>query len=430
MVVLIQRPDEGEPPGYFAPQECNRLRLYPEVELLVFEIAKFAGRAQLGGPLGRRKIVATIEKDTHMPFILPNYFKKIDKIFGIFVIFPTIISIVYFGLLASDVYISESRYVVRSPEKASGSALGMVLASAGFANASEEANAAKSFVESRDSLRAINKGDAFKKAYVGGNISFIDRFYGSSFEDLYKYYMKRVKVEDDVVTSISTLTVRAYTAEDAYRINEQLLEMAEQTINRMNLRGRRDMIRFAQVEVDDAQDRAGRAGVTLAAFRSREGVVDPELQATTQMTMIAKLQDEVIATRTQLSQLRAFTPLNPQISSLENRSESLQQEIRKLMSGLTDGDRSLAVNAVKYQKLFLEQQFADKQLAAALASLQEARNEARRQQVYVERIALPNKPDAPLEPRRLRGVFATIALGLVAWGIASMLVAGVKEHAQ
>jgi capsular polysaccharide transport system permease protein len=85
---------------------------------------------------------------------------------------------------------------------------------------------------------------------------------------------------------------------------------------------------------------------------------------------------------------------------------------------------------VQYQKYFLEQQFADKQLTAALASLQEAQNEARRQQVYVERIAMPNKPDAPLEPRRLRGIFATLALGLVGWGIASMLLAGIKEHAQ
>ena len=68
------------------------------------------------------------------------------------------------------------------------------------------------------------------------------------------------------------------------------------------------------------------------------------------------------------------------------------------------------------------------QLASALASLESARNEAQRQQVYLERIAQPSLPDVAQEPRRLRSIAATFILGLVAWGILSMLVAGVREH--
>ena len=65
-----------------------------------------------------------------------------------------------------------------------------------------------------------------------------------------------------------------------------------------------------------------------------------------------------------------------------------------------------------------------------MASLQEAQNEARRKQAYVERVSQPNLPDEALEPRRLRGILATFALGLVAWGILKMLFAGVREHAE
>lgn len=361
-------------------------------------------------------------------------FRKLDRLFVIFVIVPTLLSTIYFGLLASNIYISESRYVVRSPERPSSSGLGLVLAGAGFSNAGEEANAAKAFVESRGALTAINANGAFAKAFSRPEISVFDRFdplgWDGSFEDLFKYYTSRVRVENDVATGISSLSVRAYTAADAHRINEQLLQMSEQTINRMNQRGRDDMIRFAQLEVDEAQNRARQTGLALAAFRNREGVVDPEMQATAQMAMISKLQDEVISTQTQLNQLQAFTPRNPQIPVFENRLQSLQQAVRKEMGALAGGDRSLAGSAVQYQKLFLEKGFADKQLTSALASLQEARNEARRQQVYVERIAQPNLPDAALEPRRLRGILATLALGLVAWGVASMLMAGIKEHGQ
>jgi capsular polysaccharide transport system permease protein len=46
----------------------------------------------------------------------------------------------------------------------------------------------------------------------------------------------------------------------------------------------------------------------------------------------------------------------------------------------------------------------------------------------LERIVQPSRPDTALEPRRVRGVLATLGLGLIVWGVLTMLVAGVKEH--
>lgn len=364
----------------------------------------------------------------------PLIARKLDRLFVGLVLLPTLLSAIYFGFIASDVYTSEARFVVRSPESKTSTGLGLMLAGAGFNNAGEEANVAKAFVESRQALRTVNQEGAFANAYTRPAISVFDRFdplgFDGSFEKLYEYYVDKVLLESDVTTGILTLQVNAYTPNDAHAFNEKLLKISEQTINEMNRRGRGDLIRFAEREVSEAQERARAAGVALAAYRNREGVVDPEMQATAQMAMISKLQDEVIATEGQLSQLRQFTPRNPQIPVFENRLRSLQRAVRREMSALAGGDRSLAANAVQFEKLALEKEFADKQLTSALASLQEARNEARRQQVYVERIAEPSLPDTPLQPRRLRGILATLALGLVLWGVASMLRAGIREHAQ
>jgi capsular polysaccharide transport system permease protein len=136
----------------------------------------------------------------------------------------------------------------------------------------------------------------------------------------------------------------------------------------------------------------------------------------------------LFATRTLLLALRKFTPSNPQIEVYQTRASGLEQEIRDASSQVAGARTSLAGNAVEYQRLLLESQFADKQLASALTSLEEARNEARRKQVYIERIAQPSEPDRALEPQRVRGMVSTLALGLVAWGIASLLLAGVREH--
>lgn len=357
---------------------------------------------------------------------------KIRPLFIATVIIPTSLAVLYFGVFASDVYISESRFVVRSPDKPSTTGLGVLLKSTGFGNAGDEIYAAQGYVMSRDALHALNNNSAFVHAYAAPSVSFFNRFnalgFGGTFEDLYKYYETKVSVDQDTTSSIVTLNVRAYSAQDAQRFNEQLLEMAEATVNRLNTRGRQDLIRFAQQEVADAKKHSQDAALALSAYRNQEGVVDPEKQAAVQLQMISKLQDELIATRTQLRELRAFAPQNPQIEVLETRATGLSSEIAEQL-GLVAGDKkSLSSRAAQYQRLWLESQFADKQLASAMASLEEARNEARRKQAYVERIVQPNLPDEPLEPRRIRGIISTLILGLAAWGIFSMLIAGMLEH--
>jgi capsular polysaccharide transport system permease protein len=360
--------------------------------------------------------------------------RRPDLLFLVVVVVPVLASILYFGLLASDIYISESRFVVRAPEKPAPIGLGAILQSAGFSNATDEVSAAQSYAVSRDALRAINKGDTFEKAYTRPGISMVDRFnpfgLSGSFEELYRYFQSKVSIQNDAATSITTLTVRAYTPQDARRFNQELLELSEATVNRLNLRGREDLVRFAQSEVDQAKARATDAAVALAGYRKRSGIVDPEKQADAQMQMISNLQNQLIAGKTQLAQLEKYAPENPQIPVVRTQIAAVQQQIDQEEGKVTGNRRSLAGSAVQFQRLTVENDFATQQLAAALASLEQARNEARKKQAYVERIVEPNVPDSPMEPRRLRGIFTTLVLSLIAYGILRMLLAGVKEHAQ
>ena len=141
------------------------------------------------------------------------------------------------------------------------------------------------------------------------------------------------------------------------------------------------------------------------------------------MQMISKLQDQMIAAKTEIAQLDRYTPDNPRIPVVRTEMATIQRQIDSELGKVAGSRQSLAASTVQYQRLFLESQFADKQLAAAFASLEEARSEASRKQAYVERIVQPNLPDAPIEPRRLRGIFATFALSLIAYGILRMLLA-------
>lgn len=363
---------------------------------------------------------------------LKKRFSGINRLFLLTVVAPTVLATLYFGLMASDVYVSESRIVVRSPDRQVATGLGALLKGAGFSRAQDDSYTVRDYVLSRDALQEIDDTLAVGRAFASDTVDRVSRFGGldfdTSFEALHRYYQKKVDIQQDSASSITTLTVRAYTAQDAQSINQKLLELSEGLVNRLNERGRQDLISSAATEVADAEKKSKAAALALSVYRNAKGVVDPERQATVQLQQVAKLQDELIATKTQLAQLKAFTPQNPQIPALQTRASTLQAEMAAETTKVTGGALSLANKAAEYQRLALEREFADKQLASALASLEQARSEAQRKQVYIERIAQPSLPDIALEPRRLRSIVATFVLGLVAWGILSMLLAGVREH--
>lgn len=367
-----------------------------------------------------------------MKFMISEISGNLGYLFFIVVGVPVAAAAFYFGLLASDVFISESRFVVRSPEKPAASGLGLILKSAGFANAGDEMFAANEFLKSRDALAILNGKGQIASAYGSSDISLFDRFnplgWDGSFEALHRYFQKKIRVEQDSSSSVTTLTVRAYSADGAYRINQQLLERTEAVVNALNERGRLDLVRYAEREVREAEAAASQAAVALAAFRNRKGVIDPERQAAAQLQMISKLQDELIGAKGQLVQLAATVPDNPQVRLLGLRIAALTDEIDQQQENVAGANSSLSAVAIQYQRLLLGRELADRRLTSALNSLQEAKDEARRKQAYVERIVQPNKPDEPLEPRRARGVLATLALSLISWGVLRMLLAGVREH--
>ena len=363
---------------------------------------------------------------------LRKRFSRINRLFLLTVAAPTALAVVYFGLIASDVYQSESRFVVRSPDRQVAPGLGALLKGVGFSRAQDDSYTVHDYVLSRDALKEINDKLTIGKAFSSSAVDVVSRFGGldfdNSFEALHRYYQKKVEVQQDSASSITTLTVRAYTAQDAQSINQKLLELSEGLVNRMNERGRQDLIRSATSEVAEAETKSKAAALALSVYRNVKGVVDPERQATVQLQQVAKLQDELIATKTQLAQLRAFTPENSQIQALQLRAKTLQTEMDIETGKVTGGKRSLANKAADFQRLALERDFSDKQLASALSSLEAARNEAQRKQVYLERIVQPSLPDIAFEPRRLRGILATLVLGMICWGMLTILIAGVREH--
>ena len=360
-------------------------------------------------------------------------FARIDTIFWLTVAIPTVLAAVYFGLIASDVYISESRFVVRSPQRQAPTGLGALFTGTAFSRSQDDTYSVHDFVLSRDALKELDDQLAVRKAYSSNDADFINRFPGvdwdDSFEAFHRYYRKHVTIDYDTVSSITILRVRAFSGDNAKKINDLLLKMGERLVNNLNDRSRQDLIKTAEVEVAVGEEKVKQAAVALARFRTNQTVFDPDRQSTMQLQGVARLQDEVVATETQLNQIQRVSPTNPQVGALRNRVETLRRAIANETAKVAGAGASLTSKSGAFERLALEKTFAEKQLAGSLAALESAKSEALRKQLYLERLVQPNLPDKSAEPRRLRSVLMIFVLGLVAWGVISLLVASIKEHA-
>ena len=361
------------------------------------------------------------------------FWQRINKLFLATVVVPTALSSLYYGFIASGEYISDSSFVIYNPQQTNTGGFSSLLATAGLSHSSSGAYSVHDYILSRDALAELQRTLNYRQMVSNSRIDLFNRFGGilapySSFEELFDYYKKMVSDNIDTVSNISTLQVKAYTAQDAQRINANLLALGQNLVNRLNAQANEEGVRFYKQDVASAEAKVRAASLAMAAYRNKHGVFNPAPESALQLQLVSKLQDKLIAEQAQLAQLLSSTPSNPQAPLLRKGIEELKREITRQSAKVTGGSNSLASKASPYEQLVLNQTFAEKELAAAIAALEQARITAQKQQLFVEVIAKPSLPDKAMQPKRVRGVLAVLVVGLLLWGVLSVIIGGVKEH--
>jgi capsular polysaccharide transport system permease protein len=208
-----------------------------------------------------------------------------------------------------------------------------------------------------------------------------------------------------------------------------LLTYSEQLINELNERARSDALGTASRVVTRAEQRIAEIQTELTAYRVKQKMLDPKSASSGVLELIGQMNGAQANARTQLGELLNNSPNSPQIPLVKNRIASLDKliaEERAKLSGATD---SVVSALTEYERLSLQRELAEKALASAFTSLEAARLEAQRQQLYLETIAQPNLADYPLYPKRFVSFVMVLLSCLMVYGIAWLLVASAREHA-
>ena len=346
---------------------------------------------------------------------------------------PTLAAGVYYFAIASDLYLSEAKFIVRSPKQVQTSSIGALLQSTGLGRAADDTAVVQDFIMSRDAVRKLEQRNDLRAVFGRPEGDFVTRFPGillrRDFEALFRRYDHFVSVETDTSTGLTALRVKAYRPEDAQNVASALLSYSEQLVNELNDRARRDALDTAGREIDRAEEQIARIQSELTAYRVKQKMLDPKTASTGVLELIGQMNTAQATARAQLGELLKNSPNSPQIPLVKTRIASLDKLISEERAKLSGESNSVVATVSEYERLALERELAEKALASAFTSLEAARLEAQRQQLYLETIAQPNLADYPLYPKRMLSFAMVLTSCLLAYGIVWLLVVSAREHA-
>ena len=134
--------------------------------------------------------------------------------------------------------------------------------------------------------------------------------------------------------------------------------------------------------------------------------------------------------RAQRSQIASSAPSSPALPAIDGRIAAYESEIENARSKIAGNQNSLAPKVGVYEELNLKRELAAEELTHATAGLVAAESEARRQQLYLERIVPPSLPQEAREPKRIISILTVFAACLLAYAVGWLVWAGVREHRQ
>lgn len=351
------------------------------------------------------------------------------------VVLPTLLVAGYLYLFASDQYESEAHFLVRGVDAAPQPGIGVsqVISSVtGVSAGQNEAMSVADYLTSHDAVDRLRREDDLVGRFRRPDVDLLSRLGPAdpTPEALLSYYRRQIKVEYNTETGITVLTVHSFTPEDSYRITRKLLTLGEQRVNELNKRSYDDAIAVAQTQLVDAESALASNQAAMTHFRQSNADIDPQASGQAQIGLVTDLTGQLAGARAQLNAMRGvIDPSSPQYRALQRRVQALNAELAGQAGRLTGSSNTIAQDIGGYEGLKLRRDFLAKRYDAAASALQQARERALRQQLYVVRVVDANLPVKALYPQRIRLLATVFVSLLLLYSISWLIAAGVREHA-
>jgi len=345
---------------------------------------------------------------------------------------PTLVATIYFGLFASDVYVSESRFAIRSAKAgASATGLAAILSSPMVSGGGQDTTVVADYTHSQDMLQRVREKLDIAQHYSSSNVDMLSRLDDDATqEELLDYFKEHVLLLRDTSSDVLTLKVRAYHPEVARQLAELIIELNEDLVNTLSSRIEEDALQTARDEVERANKKVHLASAQITRFQNDNASLNPAAESSAILSMVTGIETKLIEARAELGEKRAYMQeSSPDVVTLKNRVNALSRQLRLEKGRVVGGEGTQMNNLIEsYQPLMLDQEMAQQQYASALTSLEVARIEAQRKKQYLITFIRPNLPDQALEPRRFNEIMTVMLFSFLLYMIGGLMWSALKDH--
>ncbi len=234
----------------------------------------------------------------------------------------------------------------------------------------------------------------------------------------------------DVISGNVYVSVRAFTPQDSLRLADAIIKESNMMFQKMNAEAQRDLVKVAEDNLKNTEDRVSAARGALQAFRSEHGVLSPDTVAQSSATIVDSMREQLGTALAQYDATLATSPQSPLLPVLRSQIDALKRQIAAAdLSQPTMVARITTPEALRrYQSLDTERQMAESVYSDALQLRQAAYLAARQQQSYLALFVQPRLAHDSLYPDRLRGIAIIVLIAAAAWCVSVLITYAIRDH--
>jgi capsular polysaccharide transport system permease protein len=354
--------------------------------------------------------------------------------FVLVVVLPVVGAAVYWLGIAADQYVAKFRFTLRTAEPAPVVPSWLAGAAATDGRAGLESRLLVDYVRSRAVVDDLSGTLDLRRIYANPAADWWSRLdEPAPIERLVAYWRHQVTADYDPSDQTVAVRVRAFTPRDALRVAQAVVAACQHLVDSLSLQARRDALRQARADADQAKQRLAAVLAQISDLRAREGLIDPGKTAAASAALAARVQQELVSAHTRLSTLETYMrDDSPTISVLKAHIRSLESQQSALAGAASapdpGGGETLSHALGSFEALESERKFAEDAYRHALVGLDAARANADRQHVYVASFVPPRLPEEPLYPRRWRALGVVALISLAGWGIGCLTLQSIRDH--
>lgn len=342
-------------------------------------------------------------------------------------------AVMYWGLIASDRYVSEAHVIIQQIDPPAGTGLD-ISSMIGMSGGSTRTDQMflRDHLLSVDMLAKLDSQLGLREHYSDRRYDMLSRLWSQDIpqERFHSYYLSRIGVVFDDNAGVLIIRVEAFTPEKAHEIASLLVEEGERYMNQMDRRLAQEQVAFIEKQVEQISERVITARQAVLTFQNERNLVSPQGTAEALFGIISQLEGRLIELKTQRDALLGYQQAqSPAVVDVDLQIAAVKKQIAREQARLTSSERQTLNRIVEeYQRLEMNAEFAREMYKAGLTALEKHRVEAGRMLKMVSVLQHPTLPQYPLEPRRIYNTTVFILLTLLLAGILTLLRVIVRDH--